>query len=379
MIAAQDFLQIIVTTLAVTLAVTLLEVVLLRFSRRASVASRGLIVTLGALASVVLSVLVVAGEMYLSGHDTQILLWMVCASAVLSLAAAWLVGRGLARSLGSLRLTAGAVDGSVPVHADRDAPREVRAVSEQLAETSRRLAEARAELRELEKARSMFFAWISHDLRTPITGIRALAEALEEGAADDRADYQRQILTQADRLSRLVDDLFELSRLQAGTFQLARQEVDLADVVSDAVADLMPAAHRRGVTVSGEEVSGVVLPVDPHAVTRAVSNLLANAIRFAPEGSEVSVAVRAEGASALIRVRDHGPGVPAADLERMFDVGWRELAAEGTSAGATPATGAGAGLGLAIARGIAEAHGGHAAARRAEPGLEVSISLPLSG
>ncbi|MFJ3959173.1 sensor histidine kinase [Arthrobacter sp. NPDC090010] len=376
MIAFPDFLQIVLTTLVITLFVAALEALLIRFSRRASVASRGLIVTAGALASVVLSVLVISTEMYLSGHDTLILLWVVCASAVLSLLASWLVGRGLASSLGGLRRRAGELGTGTEPHepgpAERDAPREIREVSEQLADASRRLTAARTELRELEETRSLFFAWVTHDLRTPITGIRALAEALDEGTAVDRADYQRQILNQADRVSRLVDDLFELSKLQTGTFRLHYEEVDLADVVSDAVADLMPAAAARSVMVSGADVSAVVARVDPHAVGRAVSNLLANAIRFAPQGSSVTVTVSTDdGALARLSVRDRGPGVAVADLGRMFDAGWRDLSAEGA--------GPGAGLGLAIAKGIAEAHGGQVEAQLSEPGLEVSLRLPVGG
>lgn len=233
--------------------------------------------------------------------------------------------------------------------------------------------EARARERAAEASRRELVAWISHDLRTPLAGIRAMAEALHDGVVSAPADvsaYAARIRGETERLSGLVDDLFELSRITAGALQLTLSAVPLGDVVSEAVAASGPVAASRGVRIrAAAGVWPVVHGSDPE-LARVIRNLLSNAIRHTPSDGTVVVAAGVDGGEAWLRVDDSCGGIPEADLNRVFDVAFRGSKAR------TP--GDGAGLGLAIARGLVEAHAGHITARNHGPGCRFEVRLPLS-
>ena len=366
------------TTLAATALVTCATLLALRLSRRRSVGLRSAVILGGALLSVILSTLAVAAEMYLAGHDVVVLSWVIGISAALSMAATWIItGRSARVSAAALiddtrRIGAGDV-----VEPVATGWRELDEVSAELAETSSRLAEARAQIAELDAARRQFFAWISHDLRTPLAGMRAMAEALEEGTAPDTAAYVKVIRAKVDTLNQMVGDLFELSRLQTGTLELHPEPVVLLDLVSDAVADVQPSAVARGITVAQDGIGGRVLWADPKELTRAIGNLLANSLRHSPDHSIVLIRADAlDDDQLVLSVIDQGPGVSAENLGRMFDVGWRADAARThDTEGGTPA---GAGLGLAIVRGIVEAHGGTVQAQRTDAGFQLDLLLPTT-
>jgi molybdenum cofactor synthesis domain-containing protein len=186
--------------------------------------------------------------------------------------------------------------------------------------------EARARERAAEASRRELVAWISHDLRTPLAGIRAMAEALADGVVvrpEEVADYAGRISAEARQLSVMVDDLFELSRITAGALRLTLSEVPLADVVSDVVAAERAVAARKGVQLRADAVTWpVVLGSDPE-LARVVRNLLANAIRHTPPDGTVAVQVDVEGSEALLRVDDGCGGIPEADLARVFEVAFR--------------------------------------------------------
>ncbi|TPW93047.1 HAMP domain-containing histidine kinase, partial [Schumannella luteola] len=218
--------------------------------------------------------------------------------------------------------------------------------------------------------------WISHDLRTPLSGMRALAEALEAGVVDDPEDYLRRIRAQVESMNRLVDDLFELSKIDSGMLRLHRESVVLLDIVSDAASDVQQLAAERGVRITHAGVEGHVLWADAHELSRVVTNLLGNAIRHAPEGSEILIsASRGDDERLVLSVLDHGSGVASEDLGRMFEIGWRADAARTTDAASGAA---GAGLGLAIVRGIARAHGGDVHAEHVPEGFRLNVVLPLT-
>jgi signal transduction histidine kinase len=371
-----ELLLIAATTLAATGVVTIVTLVVLRLMRHGSVASRLVIVVAGALASIVASTVAVAAEMYLSDHDLTVLSWVIGISAVLSLATAWFVTTRVLRA--SLSRIVGATrrigDGAVVDTASTSWP-ELDAVSAELADTSLRLAEARAEITELDDARRQFFAWISHDLRTPLAGIRAMAESLEAGTAPDPDEYVRMIGSKVDTLNRMVDDLFQLSRLQTGTLELRPEPVVLLDLVSDSVSDVAFTAAARGITVTGQSLDGHIIWADPRELSRAVVNLLVNAVRHAPADSTVIVrADTIDDDRLVISVIDQGEGVAAENLGRMFDIGWR--ADESRSAEPARGSAPGAGLGLAIVRGIVEAHGGAVRAARTDAGFQLDLVLP---
>ncbi|HEX3588890.1 MAG TPA: HAMP domain-containing sensor histidine kinase [Pseudonocardiaceae bacterium] len=238
--------------------------------------------------------------------------------------------------------------------------------------------EARERERTAEAARRELVAWISHDLRTPLAGIRAMAEALADGMVEqpEVAGYAGRISNEATRLSGMVDDLFELSRITAGALRLTLSAVPLRDVVSDSVAAALPVAQRKRVNVTADvRAWPVVLGSDPE-LARIVRNLLSNAIRHTPPDGSVMVGLGVDGEEALLHVDDGCGGIPDDELTRVFDVAFRGTAAR--MPGVQLEDPAGAGLGLAIARGLVEAHQGHIDAKNHGPGCRFEVRLPLA-
>ncbi|MGW7330804.1 sensor histidine kinase, partial [Streptomyces sp. NPDC054840] len=244
------------------------------------------------------------------------------------------------------------------------------ALSRELALTSERLAASRERERALEASRRELVAWISHDLRTPLAGLRAMSEALEDGMAADPARYHRQIRTEVDRLNSMVGDLFELSRIHAGALSLTLTRMSLHDLVGDALAGTDALAREHGVRLVGEGVVSLPVEVDGKEMTRVLSNLLVNAIRHTPADGTVAIAAERRADSVVVSVTDACGGIPEEDLPRVFDTGWR-----GTPARTPPS---GAGLGLAIVRGIVEAHAGRANVHNVSGGCRFELTLPAA-
>ncbi len=244
---------------------------------------------------------------------------------------------------------------------------ELAALSRELAETSEKLTELRGREHALERSRRELVAWVSHDLRTPLAGLHAMAEALEDGIAAEPARYHRQIRAEIARLARMVDDLFELSCTQAGTLRLSPGRIALEDLVNDALASTEALARARGVRLTGMADAPLEVRADPREVSRVLTNLLVNAIRHTPEDGSVHVVAAPEPGAALLAVADSCGGIPEADLACVFDPAWRGDRDRG------PGPDSGAGLGLAIVRGIVEAHQGQVSVVNTE-GAAVSRS-----
>jgi signal transduction histidine kinase len=239
--------------------------------------------------------------------------------------------------------------------------------------------EARARERAVEASRRELVAWISHDLRTPLAGIRAMAEALADGVVSspsEVAGYASRIGGETRRLSGMVDDLFELSRITAGALQLTMSQVALREVVSDVLAAQVPVAHRKRVHVLADaSTAPVVLGSDPE-LARVVRNLVSNAIRHTPPDGTVAVQIGVDGADAVLAVDDGCGGIPDAELGRVFDVAFRGSAARTPSPFGEEQVGGG--LGLAIAKGLVEAHRGRIEAQNHGPGCRFEVRLPLA-
>ncbi len=246
-------------------------------------------------------------------------------------------------------------------------------MSAELRRTHERLAESRERGRALESSRRELVAWVSHDLRTPLAGLRAMTEALEDDLVDDPARYHAQMRTEVERMTRLVDDLFELSRIHSGALRLSVEEVSLGDVISDALAGADPVARAQGVRLWGAVDDGARVLADARELSRVVSNLLMNAIRHTPSDGTVEVSGRITVHGVEVTVRDECGGIPDEDLGRVFDVAWRGNHAR-TPEPDAPTTGAG--LGLAIVRGIVEAHRGSVDVTNEAPGCRFLVRLP---
>jgi signal transduction histidine kinase len=280
-------------------------------------------------AAVVAGVVAVAQAMFLSGHDLQVVLVTVAAAAVVSLAVGLAFGR--------------------------------------------RLAAAAMWAAQAEASRRDLIAWVSHDLRTPLAGLRAMSEALEDNVVADPAtvaEYHRRIRVETDRMSGLVDDLFELSRINAGALRLSPSAVPLADVVSDAIATAAPLAASRGIRIVAAESGWPVVTASEPELARIVANLLINSVRYTPPDGTVHIDAGRGRDDVWLAVSDSCGGIPEADLPRVFDVAFRGSRAR------TPGAEGGGGLGLAIVRGLVEAQGGQVRAGNVRGGCRFEVRLP---
>lgn len=312
--------------------------------RRSITASASVVVLIGVL-GVVAGVIGTSDAMFLSTHDLGVVLLVLATAGTVALASALALGRRLARQ----------------------------SVWER---------EAAERERTLEASRRELVAWMSHDLRTPLAGLRAMAEALEDGVVDTPeqiAGYHARMTKETERLTAMVDDLFELSRIHAGALRLQLDRLSLADVVSDAVAVVDPAAAAKRVSIRADRAAAwpVVRGSDPE-LGRVVRNLLANAIRHTPPDGTVELAAGSDDDGAWLAVQDACGGIPDTDLPRVFEVAFRGEAARPRSTADGPGLAAGAGLGLAIARGLVEAHRGQIAVENAGVGCRFVIRLPAS-
>ncbi len=331
-------------------------------------------VALTTVVGVALGAWVAARAMFISQHDLSMLVVVLVPAGAVAVAASIVLGGHVLRASDSLTDIARRIgDGGAQRAAESaHAPAELARLAEELHAMSLRLEDARARERAVDASRRELVAWVSHDLRTPLAGIRAMIEALEDDVVtepDTVARYHRSIRNEADRLAALVDDLFELSRSQAGVLQLELERVSLSDVVSDALAGAAPVADAKGVRLRGVMRDHVpALRASPPELLRALRNILENAIRHTPSDGSVVVEAGLEGCHAFVSIVDTGGGIPERDLERVFDVAFR----------ADPARhGDGAGLGLAIARGLVQAHRGDVTVRNENGGCRFTVRLPV--
>lgn len=237
--------------------------------------------------------------------------------------------------------------------------------------------EARDQERSAERSRRELVAWVSHDLRTPLAGIRAMTEALADGVVtrpDEVAEYARLIENESVRLSAMVDDLFEMSRISAGALSLTMRTVALSDVAAQAVAAIRPQAQRKRVRLHSDAASGTrVLGSDPE-LTRVLVNLLSNAIRHTPPDGSVHVTCGADAGHAWVRVQDSCGGIPEEELARVFDLAFRGSSARSPAPAGQPG---GSGLGLAIAAGLVQAHDGRLTVHNVDAGCQFEVRLPV--
>jgi signal transduction histidine kinase len=338
--------------LAATLAVRKLPTV------RLQLVGLALLGVLLPLAAVVLSGVV----MFQSGHDLTILA-VAAASSTAALAAALLLSRTVVRPLEQLRATSAALaSGDLSARAEPSGARELVQLATSLNVTA-------SNLEELFDARRQLIAWASHDLRTPLGSLQAMLEALEDGLAEpDR--YLPAMRDQVRTLGMLIDDLFELARLDAGIVPLELSESPLSPVVDSCLRALEAEAEARRVRLEARVEQRVAARCAPEKVERVLFNLLTNALRHTPSDGSVAVLVEPDGPEVLVTVEDTGEGLTPDAARRMFERFWRSDRAR---------SGDGAGLGLAIARGLVEAQGGRIwAENRPGGGARISFTLPAA-
>jgi signal transduction histidine kinase len=232
-----------------------------------------------------------------------------------------------------------------------------------------RLAMEERSRREIEEARRQLVAAASHDLRTPLASLRLLVESIDDGVAtgETRDRYLKEIRTHVAVLSDLIDDLFELSRIEAGDISWTMRQVKVRELIGDTVAAMRAPAAERGVSLAAElPAAELIASANAEKVQRVLFNLIQNAIRHTPADGSVTVRARPAAEGVEVEVADDGEGIPAGDGERVFEAFYRGDAARREE---------GAGLGLAISRAIVEAHGGRIWFEDGAPGTRVHFTL----
>jgi signal transduction histidine kinase len=309
---------------------------------------------------------VAAALMFVSHHDAVTVAVLALFVSAIAVRAAQLMAGDVMRDVEAVR------DGIDAVGAGRRDV-EVRTEGEdELAELAEAANRMRDELVAAEDARRDLVAAVSHDLRTPITSLSLLVEAMNDDIVDDetRRRYLARMSPHVHALSALIDDLFELSRLEAGDIRWEMERVRLDHLVGETVGAMRVQAEAKGVEVVSEVRAGMApARANPEKVQRVLFNLIQNAIRHTPPDGSVVVRAEGNGDGVEIEIADTGDGIAPAERDRVFEPFFRGGAD-------TARTRAGAGLGLAISRAIVEAHGGRIWLAESASGTRVRFSLP---
>jgi len=325
-----------------------------------------------------LNVFIVAQLMFVStSHDLKLLVALIIFSAVVTaFFSLWVAGT----VSGRIETVASAIrtlaSGEYAARAEVAGGDEVALLAEDVNLLATRLQEAEERRLALDRERNELTAAISHDLRTPLASVRAMVEALDDRVVEDDAEVARYYSTmrrEIERLNRMIDDLFELARLDAGALQLDRRPVALQEVAAEVVDAMQAQAQQRGVNLAFEAAGEAPeLPLDGARIERVAANLVRNALEHTPAGGRVEVGVFVEDGHVVLRVSDTGEGIEAGDLARIWDRFYR--AEKSRRRGEDAADGAG--LGLAIVRGFVEAHRGTVEASSA-PGRGATFTVRL--
>jgi signal transduction histidine kinase len=304
-----------------------------------------------------LVITLVSMPMFISTHDAQFLLVLLVFSALISLGFGYLISRSI--TAGVRALTAGAEEiarGNLNARVNVTTGDEVARLALAFNHMAEQLEQSAARQKDLEQARRDVVAAVSHDLRTPLASLRAMIEAINDRVVTDEVTVQRYLRSaqsQAENLSLLVDDLFELSQLDAGVVQWTVEPSSLRDLISDMLETMQVQAAEKNIQLSGS-VEPTIDPVlmNSHKMQRVLSNLIQNAIRHTPSDGAIFVQARESDRDHVrVDVIDSGEGISETDLPRIFDQFYRGEKSRSRETG-------GAGLGLAIAQRIVQAHRG---------------------
>ena len=340
-----------------------------RVLARASIVWRMVSIATVAAAISLANLAVASRLMFVSSHDAQVLVILLASSVAAGVAAAVALARGsrvgVERLMAATRRLGG---GDLSARVGRlDGEPELRTLAATLDEMADQLSASIEKERSIDAARRDLMTAVSHDLRTPLARVKAIAEALEHGVIhepDEARRYAAEIGAAVDALTRLVDDLLDVVR--ADSERITRGEtVVLRAALDSALAVCEPVARQKGIRLRTDLDGAGEAPCSPR-VERVLQNLLVNAVRHTEVG-EVTVRAERRGAELVVEVRDTGEGIPAEELHLVFEPFWR-----GDSSRSSP----GSGLGLTLARRLVE-HLGGAIEVRSEPGVGTTFTLRL--
>lgn len=322
-----------------------------------------------------LNVWLTARLMFASEHD------LLLATVLL------LFASGIAVSLGSFftgalidrishlkTATQSVENGDLSTRADIVGRDEIASLADSFNKMAERLQTADQKQKELDSLRRDLVAWAGHDLRTPLSSIRLIIEALSDGVVSDPEEiknYLSQTKKQVDSLSFLVDDLFQISQLDSGGMPLNLAPAAISDLISDTLESFSGLAAQKGVKLFGSAEEGVdPITIDVLWMGRALNNLVSNAIRYTPAGGEIVLTAQPAGNKIIVSIRDSGEGILPEDIPHVFERFYRGDKSRSRVSG-------GAGLGLAIAKGVVEAHHGEITIQSERlKGTTFTITLP---
>jgi len=265
-------------------------------------------------------------------------------------------------------------NGDLSTRADIPGKDEIAALADSFNKMAAQLQTADQKQKELETLRRDLVAWAGHDLRTPLSSIRLLIEALADGVVTDPKEIQNylfQAKKQVDTLSFLVDDLFQISQLDSGGMPLTLEPASISDLISDTLVSFSGLAAKKNIKLCGSAEEGVdPITMDVLWMGRALNNLVSNAIRYTPDAGEISLTAKTEGKNIIVKVSDSGEGILPEDIPHVFERFYRGDKSRSRISG-------GAGLGLAIAKGVVEAHKGDITIQsELHKGTTFTITLP---
>ncbi|TDW77754.1 sensor histidine kinase [Kribbella pratensis] len=378
----KDMFTILALTTLWTLVVAGIGAAILWQFRRRSLRVTMIVAGLAPMAAALAAVLQSVRAMFISEHDSWVVLWTLAFAALLGLAMTVLLGHWIttgSRDVGR-RLRQLGTSYDAPEARTRAVPAELADLTNELEMTRKKLAASHERERALEASRRELVAFMSHDLRTPLAGLRAVSEGLEDGVIEDVPGALRQMRSTVDRMTGLVDDLFELSRLSAAPLPTRRSAVSLRELAEDVAGENNEHARAEGVRLALSTPNNddrLAVRGDPDELTRAVTNLVGNAIRHTAPGGTVTVSVdRETDGRVRLAVTDACGGIPDDDLERVFDIGWRGDEQRTPEPAGNSTHASGGGLGLAIARGVVESHDGRIGVTNVDGGCAFQIDLP---
>ena len=303
-----------------------------------------------------LNVYLTARLMFASQHDLLLATVLLIFAGGIAMVLGYFLSSTLTERIQRLERAALQIShGDLDVMVDVQGKDEVAALALRFNEMTTKLKIADQQQKELKQLRSDLIAWVSHDLQTPLTSVRAILEALADGVAEDGLTQERYLhtaLRDIQSLSVLIDDLFQMAQLDTGGLPLEREWGSITDLISDTLKSFRQMALNQEVDLQGSAAHDCdPVDMDIQKIGRVLNNLVGNALRHTPVGGQVTVKARRDLESVEISVCDTGEGIQPHDIEHVFDRFYRGEKSRSRSTG-------GSGLGLAIAKGIVEAHGG---------------------
>lgn len=324
------------------------------------------------------NVWVTARLMFINQHDLALGSLLLIFAGGISVVFGFFISNTITQALGNLveganKLSQGDFSTRVSVNGNDEIAQLARAFNEM----SARLEQAAENERALDETRRNLVAWASHDLRTPLTSLRVMMAALVDGVVDDPetiSRYLRQSQNEINRMSKLLDDLFELAQLDAGFQDLDFEWISLSDLISDTLESFAARADAQEVTLEGFVDPQVDLVwATPEKLSRILDNLLSNALRYTPQDGTIHLSAKAEENATVVTVKDSGSGIVPKDLPFIFDRFYRGEKSRMRDKGESSSVG----LGLAIVKGLVEAHGGEISVQsKPGEGTEFQFGLP---